>query len=126
MFRDDFAVCPRCNAGLEKARAWLECSQCKGALIDPRALYDTINEAQIQALFAEKRKSPWAREPLAQSLELRDGNHGGEVIECPCCETKMSKHLLYGVEVDRCEAHGVWLDGTHELRQILAAAAARI
>jgi Zn-finger nucleic acid-binding protein len=38
----------------------------------------------------------------------------------------MRKHGLYGIVVDRCEGHGVWLDGDGELARIVANAVARI
>src|SRR5436190_2108562 len=101
--RDTFSVCPRCGGALDLVEVWLECGQCKGCLMPDHALYDRISEAQIQALLTAKRKTPWRREEFAEALALEASRDGAEPLECPSCTTVMTKHLLYDVEVDRCE-----------------------
>lgn len=126
MLRDDFATCPRCNRALDAAAGCLQCGECHGALYTAQALYDRISESQIQALLTTKRKTPWAREQFAAALALEASRDGAHQLGCPQCGALMTKHALYEVEVDHCHAHGVWLDGTNELLQVLANAAARI
>lgn len=125
--RDQFASCPRCEAGLDGGERRLQCGHCQGVLIIDQALFDLISEAQIQALLSAERSDPWRREPFARKLALEAPQPGDGVrLACPRCRGNMAKHSLYGVEVDRCEAHGVWLDGDHELRRVLENAASRI
>jgi hypothetical protein len=133
--RDVFATCPRCAraldagspaAGTADRSTWLECGSCQGALVPDQVLYDRISDAQIQTLLTSKRKTPWRREEFATGLALAPSRDGDSQIPCPRCAANMSKHLLYDVEIDRCEGHGVWLDGENELRLVLVNAAARI
>lgn len=126
MLRDSFSTCPRCRRALDRKDAWLECGECHGALYDDKTLYDQISEAQIQALLTARTNEHWAREPFARTLAFEPSRDGAPTITCPGCESQMQKHTLYDVEVDHCPAHGVWLDGNNELRQVLRNAAARI
>lgn len=127
MLRDEFATCPRCKSALDATADWLECGQCHGMLIADTQLYERVSEAQIQTLLsAKKRKTPWRREEFATALALEHSRDGAETIACPSCAAQMTKHLLYEVEIDRCPAHGIWLDDTNELRGVMTNAAARI
>lgn len=126
MLRDAFATCPRCSCALDAVDNVLACGTCHGRLYADQTLYDRISNAQIQALLTTKRKTPWRREEFATSLVLDPSRDGAAAITCPRCATQMTKHTLYDVEVDRCEGHGVWLDGTNELQLVLTNAAARI
>lgn len=126
MLRDSFATCPRCARALDRNDTFSECGQCHGALYTDKALYDLVSEAQIQALLTSRDHEHWAREPFAQSLALEPSRDGAPTITCPACDSQMQKHTLYNVEIDHCLAHGVWLDGDNELRQVLRTAAAKI
>lgn len=123
MLRDSFATCPRCDRALDAGDT---CGQCHGALYPDAVLYAEISNAQIKALLDPKRKTPWRREEFAAALALAASRDGASTITCPRCESQMRKHTLYDVEVDYCPAHGVWLDGTSELREVLRNAAERI
>jgi uncharacterized C2H2 Zn-finger protein len=123
MLRDSFATCPRCDRALDAGDT---CGQCHGALVADRVLYDQISDAQLQELLTTKRKTPWRREEFATALVLAESRDGTASISCPRCESQMHKYTLYDVEVDYCPAHGVWLDGDNEIRQVLRNAAERI
>jgi hypothetical protein len=124
--RDEFATCPRCACGLDVEGTRFVCGQCHGQLIVDRELFDLISSAQIKEVLEGERKNPWAREPLARKLELVEPPVPEALLRCPRCTVMMTKHGLYDVVVDRCEGHGVWLDGDAELTRIVANAVERI
>ena len=125
VFRDDYAKCPRCSEALDSDGPLLACRACRGVLIGEQKLVDMMLDAQVQALLHE-RKQPWARAPFVKSLDLVPPEVEEAALQCPRCVVQMEKHALYEVIVDRCPAHGVWLDGASELRDVLARAAALI
>ncbi len=121
--RDTFFNCPRCACGLDPADTHLSCGQCHGSFIPEKELIDDISGRQAQALLAPNAKWNGELTKFVHSL--------GPVVDspeptfsCPRCATQMTKHQLFGVTLDRCRAHGVWLDGNHELQKILASALA--
>jgi hypothetical protein len=120
VIRDQFARCPRCDCGLDQTRTRLTCGQCQGKLIPERELLDQISTEQAMVLLQPRTKNQtwmeFVRElPPPATVEEAP-------LACPRCGVAMSKHVLFAQIIDRCPAHGVWLDGEHELRTILAAA----
>jgi len=126
VFRDEILSCPRCTSGLDPEGGRLACGSCRGVLVPERELLDQISTEQVQALLRPRGLS-WSSpetQPFAEFVhEWPPPIEAGESpISCPSCAVTMTKHSLFTVIVDRCPAHGVWLDGDHELRTILATA----
>ena len=95
-------------------------------LVVERELLSLISDAQVQALLTSRRRDPWRREEFARAAAFEPPEVAEAPLQCPRCVAQMAKHTLYGVLVDRCPAHGVWLDDEHELRRVFDNAAARI
>lgn len=102
MMRDDIATCPRCGRGLDPSGRRLYCGACSGALVTE----DELREL-IATMAAGSADGPAGPRPLA--LELPPGPDE-PLRTCPRCPARMTKHLFYGMLVDRCEAHGIWFD----------------
>lgn len=103
-FRDGRPRCPSCtdeHALVPQLATRLGCEHCKGVLVPTAEIEDQLSQLRI--------------EPFT----LPAGTAGDRT--CPCCTTKLARLDLFGVEVDRCEAHGVWFDGK-ELTLVLEAA----
>lgn len=100
--RDSFATCPRCDGGLDEKGTRLVCTQCEGVLVP---------ELDVMTLVAEVRtlNVGEAVEPVPLDLETTETTE--QALRCPRCLTTMAKRVLYGLTVDRCEAHGIWFDG---------------
>ena len=124
MLRDNFSRCPRCHCGLDQRNTRLSCGQCHGVLVPESELIDQIATEQAMVLLQPRKRSAestwmeFVRElpPVAEVAE--------PALGCPRCGATMTKHVLFAQTIDRCAGHGVWLDGTGELRAILAAAIA--
>ena len=127
MNRDDFASCPRCRSGLDAHGTRLGCATCHGELVPDADLLEQLRTKQLSSLLDNRRRWFVAEGPAFQSIDgklpleqpreraLRD-----EVeLVCPRCMTTMTKHALCGQIVDRCSAHGIWLDGDGELTKLL-------
>jgi len=100
----DQPTCRACGgAGLTGPRA--RCATCGGAWIATLALLDQIADAAAQPMSG----LPWIErtEPSARV--------------CESCTEPLRAVALYGVALDRCKAHGVWLD-RDELAQVLTEA----
>jgi uncharacterized C2H2 Zn-finger protein len=121
--RDTFFRCPRCACGLDASGTRLSCGQCHGTLIPEQELIDQISGEQAKALLAPDAR--WNGELTEFVHDLGPAIASTEAaFACPRCMTTMTKHQLYTVTLDRCHAHGVWLDGRHELQTILTTAIA--
>jgi Zn-finger nucleic acid-binding protein len=114
--------CPRCNKPMQTIDLKIggkflieRCRECLGMFFDPgelEALLDKsvanvyhINYARLEELRKTKRHQDY---PVAY-------------IKCPVCRKLMHRINFgsqSGVIVDKCQAHGIWLDGG-ELRQLL-------
>ena len=91
--------CPLCKAPLVPEGTLQRCPSCQGAWVAEDTLV-AILEQRAAALGA----LPWqARE--------------GTPRPCARCGASMQTVKLGTVALDRCAAHGVWLD-THELSQL--------
>ncbi len=92
-FRDDTSACPRCQRALSPqpggpTRLW--CEHCRGVLVPT---------AEAEQLISELGRAPFS---------LPAGQPGDR--QCPRCVAKLARFTLFGVELDRCIAHGVWFD----------------
>ncbi len=114
-------ICPRCNIRLRTIDLKLEgkflverCDQCLGLFFDTGEL-EALLQATVTNVFAIDR----SRLDAAVAAKLGD-DYGVTYIKCPVC-TKVMNRVNFGVRsgviVDRCKAHGVWLDGG-ELRRL--------
>jgi Zn-finger nucleic acid-binding protein len=113
-------ICPKCDVVMPTvqvgaARFKLEqCPECRGIFFDPGEL-DTILEnaaGTVQDVDFE-RFEKLVNEELPESPTVR-------YLACPVCKQLMNRRAYgerSGVVIDRCKAHGVWLDAG-ELRQL--------
>ncbi len=99
--RPKFLLCPRCGEMLERAfEAVLTCLRCEGLW---------IAAVTLQKAFGDPR---WPRGP---TMWWRNE------LECPECASEGEAQTMAAVQagdvvVDRCNAHGLWLDRTELFR----------
>jgi len=103
-YRDRSDRCPRCATELIDARAARGCPTCRGLWV---ALPDLL-------------EMTYAMTPSPYKLELPFVHSPHQPLACPACTEVMGTWSLFGVQVDRCDNHGVWFD-PDELGQILLA-----
>mgnify|MGYP001806155632 CR=1 FL=1 len=114
-------ICPRCNIKLKTIDLNLQgrflidrCEHCLGIFFDPGEL-ETLLEATVSNVSGIDRSG------LEAINEKREPNqYPISYIKCPVCSQLMNRvnfGVKSGVIVDRCKAHGVWLDAG-ELRQL--------
>ena len=108
-FRDDRPACLRCDGGLEKRGARWFCTACHSKLVPANELQDSLNEV-----------SPDDYREIDQRLipSLRVGARATPLM-CPLCKTMMSAWTIHDVGVERCDAHGIWIDRDDDMRMIL-------
>jgi Zn-finger nucleic acid-binding protein len=116
MMRDDHAMCPNCGRGLDPNGRRLVCGACAGVMVPEDELRTMVAEMLVGAAKAQEGPPELPYEPV----ELTDRSK-----TCARCPATMTKHRLYGMLIDRCEAHGVWFDDT-ELQSALANASASV
>lgn len=116
MMRDDHATCPNCGRGLDPNGRRLVCGACAGVMVPEDELRAMVAEMLVGAAKAQDELPELPFEPV----EFAD-----RPKTCARCPARMAKHRLYGMLVDRCEAHGVWFDDT-ELQAALANASASV
>lgn len=78
-----------------------------------------VTEAELRELISQMEVTTAQPEMRERELALRPTQGAEPAIVCPRCTTRMTKHDLYGMLVDRCEAHGIWFDRS-ELETALA------
>lgn len=124
MHRDTFFSCPRCACGLDPQGSRITCGQCHGTLIPEAELIDHVSGEQAKALLAPGSK--WnGRDAVKFVHDVGPAIASSEpVFSCPRCATQMTKHQLFTVAIDRCRAHGLWLDGRAGIQTILDGALA--
>ena len=115
-------ICPRCNIRLRTidlkidGRFLIErCDECLGLFFDPGEL-EALLEATVSNVFVIDR----SRLDNINTASMRPNDYGVAYIKCPICSKCMNRvnfGTKSGVIVDRCSAHGVWLDGG-ELRHL--------
>ncbi len=99
--RPKFLLCPRCGELLERAfEAVLTCLRCEGLW---------IATVTLEKAFGDPR---WPRGP---TMWWRNS------LECPECASEGETRTMTAVQagevvVDRCAAHGLWLDRTELFR----------
>jgi len=106
-------VCPRCdipmatiNVGQGKPFLIEQCPQCSGLFFDP---------GEVEALLEDSVAHVYDFDLAALETLTRETYRPDPVIylKCPVCQTLMNRQNFgerSGVVVDRCKAHGVWLD----------------
>ena len=92
-FRDAQLACPACARVLipqpgGPSRLW--CEDCRGLLVPT---------TEVEALISDFKHAPFT---------LPAGTPGER--QCPRCVAKFVRFRLFGIELDRCAAHGVWFD----------------
>lgn len=102
IYRDHNEACPRCGVDLIDAGSVRACTGCRGMWIAAGVLAEMVNTMQPEPRWVDLDFEPDARPPLA----------------CPTCGKPMATWLLLGVEVDRCDSHGIWFDAD-ELEEVL-------
>lgn len=118
---DSPRICPRCDIKLKtidlklNGRFLIErCETCYGLFFDPGEL-EALLEATVKNTFEIDRTRL-----NAISNDRQPNPHPISYIKCPVCAQLMHRvnfGVKSGVVVDRCKAHGAWLDGG-ELRQL--------
>lgn len=101
MYRDAGQRCPRCGVDLIDARAARGCPDCRGLWLAMPDLREMANRMSLMPTL------PFEAHPRAS-------------LACPDCKDAMGTFRLYGIEIDRCDKHGVWFD-PDELGQVLMA-----
>jgi ribosomal protein S27AE len=105
--RDEFPACSQCQTALTPAPddRRLACGTCGGVLVTEAALMAAV-------------KSVLAHHDAPEQLPFEAATQPEPARVCPRCAAQMTKHALYGIQIDRCEAHGVWFD-KDELQSVL-------
>ncbi len=105
MNRDEYARCPIDQSALdpEPDDRKLTCRTCEGAF---------VSEAEVSRMIGEITHS----EPKPLVFETQ--REGELVRTCPRCLNQMEKLALHGIQLDRCEPHGLWFD-PEEMQRIL-------
>jgi len=114
--------CPRCDVRLKTLDLKLEgrflierCDQCLGLFFDPGEL-EALLEATVKNVFQVDRSGL-----DSINLNRQPDQYPIAYIKCPVCAQHMHRvnfGVRSGVIIDRCKAHGVWLDGG-ELRHLM-------
>ncbi len=119
---DSPRTCPRCDTRLKSIDLKLNgtflierCDQCLGLFFDPGEL-EALLEATVSNVFLIDRIG-------LDGINLRrqPDQYPVSYIKCPVCSNLMNRvnfGARSGVIIDRCKAHGVWLDGG-ELRHLM-------
>ncbi len=118
---DSPRICPRCSVKLKTIDLKLNgtflidrCDQCLGLFFDPGEL-EALLEATVTHTFLIDRTGL-----DGINLHRQPEQYPVAYIKCPVCSELMNRvnfGVRSGVVVDRCKAHGVWLDGG-ELRHL--------
>lgn len=118
---DASMACPQCTTPLDVIEFETEptlrierCTTCHGMFFNPGEI-EAILDAQTNPLV-------WLDPVQLQQIADDFGHRQREIAyqKCPMCEDRMS-HINFGghsgVIIDRCGAHGIWLEGG-ELRRL--------
>ena len=118
--------CPRCHLTLKQDRYESVnvnlCHQCWGYWLD-RGEFTRITTIR-ELMFSDEEKRAILERARAAAPD------DGGTLPCPRCAKEMEKidfNVKAPITLDRCPAHGIWLD-THELKlaQVLAEEAAAV
>ena len=112
--KDSDRLCPHCDISLQVIDLNLNgsflierCADCFGLFFDPGKI-ETLLESSVSNVF----DGNW-RHLDAINKDRFQGNQKVKYIKCPVCHAFMSRiNFGYrsGVVIDRCTAHGIWLD----------------
>ena len=113
-------TCPRCSVHLEtidlkrEGRFLIErCGKCSGLFFDPNEL-ETLLDATVNTVYEVNYKR-------LDAVGRQQTKYPVSYLKCPVCTQVMNRvnfGARSGVIVDRCNDHGVWLDGG-ELHQLM-------
>jgi len=118
-------ICPRCaqnlvtiNIGGSKPLAIDRCPECLGLFFDNGELETVLDDniAKVHEIDYQR-----IRELNENEHQISDHDTTVRYVKCPVCRTVMNRKVFgtrSGVVVDRCRAHGIWLDAG-ELGQLL-------
>jgi Zn-finger nucleic acid-binding protein len=119
---DSPRTCPRCDVRLQTLDLKLNdrflierCDQCLGLFFDPGEL-EALLEMTVNNVFLIDRSGL-----DGINLNRRPDQYPIAYLKCPVCSKLMNRvnfGARSGVIIDRCKAHGVWLDGG-ELRHLM-------
>lgn len=119
---DSPRTCPRCDIRLKSIDLKLNgtflierCDQCLGLFFDPGEL-EALLEATVSNVFLIDKVGL-----DSINLHRQPDQYPVSYIKCPVCSNLMNRinfGTRSGVIIDRCKAHGVWLDGG-ELRHLM-------
>ncbi len=118
---DGSMPCPGCESTLsviefdtDPAIRIERCESCLGLFFNPGELEVLLTQKTNPLVWLDRRR-------LNEIAENFGYNHEVVYLQCPMCRERMS-HLNFGGEsgviLDRCGAHGVWVEGG-ELRRLL-------
>ncbi|MCX5746748.1 MAG: zf-TFIIB domain-containing protein [Proteobacteria bacterium] len=108
-------LCPICKLELvDDEPGQRLCARCKGSWLEPARLTALLHAAapHVVPLLSVDSISDAALPPNVAAKHRRD---------CPICTLVMRSGTLFAVLVDRCDAHGVWVDAGELSRSVLAA-----
>lgn len=118
-------ICPRCsdnlvtmNIGGQQTLSIDRCPQCLGIFFD-RGELETVMDDSVTRVYEIDHQR--LHELSENERQVSDFDKSVRYVRCPACQTMMNRHVFgtrSGVIVDRCRAHGVWLDAG-ELGQLL-------
>jgi Zn-finger nucleic acid-binding protein len=119
---DSPRICPRCDIRIKTIDLKLNgtflierCDQCLGLFFDPGEL-EALLDATVNNVFLIDRSGL-----DGINLNRQPDQYPVSYIKCPVCSQLMNRvnfGVRSGVIIDRCKAHGAWLDGG-ELRHLM-------
>jgi len=119
---DSPRTCPRCDVRLQTLDLKLNdrflierCDKCLGLFFDPGEL-EALLEMTVNNVFLIDRSGL-----DGINLNRQPDQYPIAYLKCPVCSKLMNRvnfGVRSGVIIDRCKAHGVWLDGG-ELRHLM-------
>ena len=114
--------CPRCDKVLETIDLNIEghfyierCNACMGMFFDPGELQFLLDKTVTNVYSIDYQRL------VNINKELHRRESVVQYIKCPVCRELMNRinfGARSGVIVDRCKAHGIWLDGG-ELKHLM-------
>jgi len=113
--------CPGCEAVLDVIEFELQppvrverCHDCQGLFFNPGELEAVLDGKTADTIWVD-------REKLHQLTQSQPFEADFRYLRCPLCRELMSRSIFggrSGVIIDRCAAHGIWLEGG-ELQRLL-------
>ncbi len=119
---DSERICPACSISMQTinvagdGKYYIErCDKCMGLFFDPGELEALIDKSVINVFRIDyKGLDKIIKDRSRQSTNI-------QYVKCPVC-SKIMNRLNFakrsGVIIDRCKAHGIWLEGG-QLKQLM-------